>query len=297
MIMARSKLTTTSFLVLLPTWAVVIFLFVGTIIWSIILSFTSSRMFPVYKFVGLDQYHKLFGTDRWITSLQNITILAVLFLTGTLVIGFVMAAAIDRQIRYENAFRTIFLFPYSMSFVVTGLIWQWLMNPTLGIQAFAHGLGLTWFRFDWPVHGSTAIFAVLLAIIWHSSGLVMILMLAGLRGIDQEQWKAAQIDGIPVWRTYLSIILPQLGPSVATALTLMSMGVIRTFDVVVALTNGGPGNSSDVPAKFIMDNLFDRQNIGLGTAGSTIMLMVVAAIGVPLLYLRSHRARLARAAL
>lgn len=278
-------------LTLLPTWAVVVFLFVGTMIWSIVLSFTSSHLFPTYEFVGFQQYAELFHTERWIIAIKNLVILATLFITGSLVIGFILAAAIDRSVRFEDTFRTVFLFPYAMSYVVVGLVWQWLLNPDLGIQNVIHKLGFTGINFDWTTRTDMAIYAIVIAALWHSAGLVMILMLAGLRGIDQEQWRAARIDGIPIWRTYLFVVLPQLGGSVATAITLLSMGVIRTYDIVVALTNGGPGNASDVPAKFIMDNLFGRQNIGLATAGSTIMLLVVASIAAPIYYSRHLAAK------
>ena len=285
-----------AFLTLVPTWIVVLVVYVGTMIWSIQLSFTSSRMLPTANYVGFDQYRRLFATARWIVSLQNLVIFGVLFIAGCIVIGTLLAITLDRKVRFENAFRTIFLYPYAMSFIVTGLVWQWLMNPELGIQTTMRALGWTSFSFDWVVDRNLAIYAVVLSGLWQSSGLVMVLMLAGLRGVDGEIWRAARVDGIPTWRIYVSIVLPQLGPSLATAVTLLAMGVVKTYDLVVALTNGGPGSASEVPAKFIMDNLFGRQNLGLATAASTVMLITVLAILAPYAYAQSMRARRARGA-
>src|SRR5262249_25703166 len=271
---------------LLPTWFTVLVVYIGTMFWSVQISFTGSARVPVATFVGFDQYRILFATERWIVSLENLVLLWCLFILGCLTIGTLLAIALDRKVRFENAFRTIFLYPYAMSFVVTGLVWQWLMNPELGIQATMRGLGWAGFTFDWIVNRHLAIYAVVFAGLWQASGLVMVLMLAGLRGIDSELWRAARVEGIPVWRIYLSIILPQLGPPLMTAATLLAMGVIKTYDLVVALTHGGPGNASEVPAKFIMDNLFGRQNLGLATAASTVMLVTVLAAIAPWAYAR-----------
>jgi len=287
----------TALLSLTPLWAIVVLVYFGTTFWTAQISLTDSHLLPTGHFIGLGQYGRLFATQTWQISIQNLLILLILVVGGCLVLGFLLAAALDRAVRFENSFRTIFLYPYALSFVVTGLVWQWLMNPDLGIQATFHQLGLTWFVFDWTMHRETAIYAVALAGIWQGSGLVMVLMLAGLRGIDQDIWRAARIEGIPVHRIYRSIVLPQLTPTIATAVTILAMGVIKTFDLVIALTNGGPGTSTVVPAKFIMDNLFGRQNLALATAGAMVMLLTVLAVVVPLAYAQNVRAARQRNAL
>jgi glucose/mannose transport system permease protein len=284
----RSK---AALIALIPTWAAVVVVYLGTMVWSVTLSFTNSRLFPSWNFVGFEQYSKLFQTAKWLVSFQNLVIFGVLYVFGCLFVGFLLAAALDRKVRFESAFRTIFLYPYAMSFVVTGLIWQWMMNPTLGVQASVRALGWQSFTFDWIINRDLAIYAVVIAALWQGAGLVMILVLAGMRGIDGEQWRAARIDGIPVWRIYVSIILPQLTPAFAAAGTLLSMGVIKTYDIVVALTNGGPGSATEVPAKFIMDNLFQRQNLGLATAAATVLLLTVLIIVAPFRYAQYIRAR------
>ncbi|MEK8032928.1 sugar ABC transporter permease [Ideonella sp. DXS29W] len=274
---------------LLPMAATVLLAYIGTMAWSVKVSFTSSRTLPVDNYVGLMQYAKLFDNERWTLSLQNMALFGVLFIVGCMVLGFALAVFIDQKVKGEAVLRTVFLYPYAVSFVATGLVWQWMLNPELGIQSAVRSLGFEGFTLDWIVQQDAVMYAIALAAVWQGSGLVMALLLAGLRGIDDSLWKAARIDGIPPWRVYLSIVLPMLGPSIGTAVVLLSVGVIKVFDVVVAMTQGGPGLASEVPAKFIMDNLFGRANIGLASAASTVLLITVLALVAPWLYAR-HRA-------
>ncbi|WP_062207563.1 carbohydrate ABC transporter permease [Aureimonas sp. AU12] len=276
-------------LALLPAVLVVLVAYVGTMLWTIWISFTSSRLLPVNDFVGWEQYARLFSDARWLLSVQNMVVFGLIFIAGCLVLGFLLAVAIDQRVRGEDGLRTIFLYPHAMSFIVTGLIWQWMMNPALGIQHSVRELGWTSFSFDWIVQRDMAIYAVVIAGIWHSSGLVMALMLAGLRGIDEDLWKAARIDGIAPWRVYLSIILPMLRPVIITSVVLLSIAVVKVYDLVVALTDGGPGTATIVPAKFVMDYLFARQNIGLATAASSVMLVTVLAVLAPWIYAEYFR--------
>lgn len=281
----------TLYTALLPLAATVLLAYIGTVGWSVWISFTGSRTLPTGRFVGLAQYERLFETERWIVSLHNVAVFGVLFILACLVIGFLLAVFIDQKVAGEGALRTIFLYPYAMSFVATGLVWQWMLNPELGLQSTMRGLGWEGFTFDWIVSQDKVIYAVVIAAVWQASGLVMALMLAGLRGIDDSLWKAARIDGIPRWRVYLSIVLPMLWPAVATAIVLLAVGVVKVYDVVVAMTQGGPGTASEVPAKFIMDHLFTRANIGLASAASTVLLLTVLALLAPYLYARSRAAR------
>jgi glucose/mannose transport system permease protein len=276
---------------LIPMALTVVLAYVGTVLWSVRVSFSSAKTFARDDFVGLMQYERLFDTERWIVSLHNVTLFGALFVTACLVIGFLLAVFIDQRVRLEDAFRTIFLYPYAMSFVATGLIWQWMLNPELGIQASVRKLGFESFTFDWIVTQDKVVYAIVLAAVWQASGLVMAILLAGLRGIDEELWSAARIEGVPRWRYYASIVLPQLGPSFGTAFVLLSVSVVKVYDAVVAMTQGGPGDASEVPAKFIMDYLFTRANIGLASAASTVMLLTVLALLAPWWYLRSHAAR------
>ncbi|GAL34115.1 putative permease component of ABC transporter [Vibrio maritimus] len=268
----------------LPMALTVMIAYMGTMVWSVRLSFSSSRMLPKNDFVGFAQYERLFSTSRWIVSLENLLIIAFLFLAICFVLGFLLSVFIDQKIKAESFFRTVFLFPYAMSFIVTGLVWQWIFNPQLGIQNTMQSLGWESFTFDWIVDPNMVLYTVVIAAVWQGAGLVMALLLAGLRGIDDDLWKATKIDGIPTWRVYISIILPMLRPMIITTVVLLSISIIKMYDVVVAMTGGGPGVASEVPAKFIMDNLFERANIGLATAASTVMLTTVLCLITPFIY-------------
>lgn len=289
--MARSarpkRLNLALHMALLPLAITALLAYVGSVIWSIRISLSSSKLFPRDDWVGLDQFQRLFETDRWIVSLQHMGVLAVVYILGVLVLGTLMAIFIDQQVKAESWFRTIFLYPYAMSFVVTGLIWQWLFNPTLGLQNAFRLMGWESFTLDWTVRSDMVLYAIGLAMVWQGSGTTMAILLAALRGVDEEQWKAARLEGVSKPRYYLSVVLPQLGPAYATAFVLLAVALVRTFDVVAVMTSGGPGDASEVPAKFIIDHLFGRNNIGLASAASVVMLITVFTVLAPLLYWRS----------
>ena len=278
----------TTWTALLPMATTVLVAYLGTVLWSLKVSLSNSRTFPSDEFVGLVQYERLFDNDRWMLSLQNLALYGVLFIVACMVIGFLLAVFIDQKVMGEGALRTIFLYPYAMSFVATGLVWQWVLNPGNGLQQAVRQMGYEDFTFDWIIDQDKVMYTIVIATVWQASGLVMAMLLAGLRGIDEEIWKAARIDGIPTWRVYVSIVLPMLGPSVATVFVLLSTAVIKLFDAVAAMTQGGPGTASEVPAKFIMDHLFGRANIALASAGSIVLLLTVLILLAPLLYARSR---------
>ncbi|MQA18865.1 carbohydrate ABC transporter permease [Rugamonas rivuli] len=286
----RQSVSFAAYVAMIPMALTVLLAYLGTMLWTARVSVSSSRTFPASDFVGASQYIRLFNNERWLLSLQNVAVYGVLFIAACLIIGFLLAVFIDQKVMAEGALRTIFLYPYAMSFVATGLIWQWILNPELGIQEVLHKLGFADAKFDWIVDQDMAIYTIVIATVWQASGLVMALMLSGLRGVDEELWKAARIDGIPRWRVYVSIVLPMLGPSVSTAFVLLFVMVVKVFDSVVAMTQGGPGTASEVPAKFIMDYLFGRANIGLASAASIVLLTTVLAIVAPLYYVRNRRA-------
>jgi glucose/mannose transport system permease protein len=273
---------------LLPMASTVLVAYLGTVLWSLRVSFTNSRTFPSDEYVGLAQYQRLFDNDRWLLSLQNLALYGVLFIAACMVLGFLLAVFIDQKVMGEGALRTVFLYPYAMSFVATGLVWQWMLNPGNGIQQAVRQMGFADFTFDWIIDQDMVIYTIVIATVWQASGLVMAMMLAGLRGIDEEIWKATRIDGIPTWRVYVSIVLPMLGPSVATVFVLLFTAVVKVFDSVVSMTQGGPGTASEVPAKFIMEHLFSRANIALASAGSIVLLLTVLILVVPFMLVRNR---------
>ena len=264
--------------------ALVVFVVCTT--WTIYHSFTKSRLLPApKKWVGLDNYDRLWSESRWLISIENLAIYGVCSLVLSLVIGFILAALLDRKIRFENTIRTIILYPFALSFVVTGLVWQWLWNPDLGIQNVIRELGWTSFAFDPLNNANIVIYGILIAGVWQGSGFVMVLMLAGLRGIDEDVWKASRVEGIPTWKTYIFIVIPMMRPVFVTALVIISAGIIKVYDLVVAQTSGGPGIASEVPAKYVIDKMFGSQNLGLGFAASTMMLLSVLVVLIPWAYL------------
>jgi len=220
-----------------------------------------------------------------LVSIENLAIYGIFSLIFTLVIGFALAALLDRKIRGESVFRTIFLYPFALSYIVTGLAWQWILNPDLGLQNVIRDIGWTSFEFN-PLHSSdTVMYGVLIAGLWQGTGLIMVIMLAGLRGIDDDIWKAARVDGIGTIKTYIKVIIPMMRPVFITALVLITSGIIKLYDLVVALTNGGPGLASEVPAKYVINYMFQAQNLGQGFAASTMMLVSVVIILIPWAYL------------
>jgi len=262
----------------------------GLMIWNGVLSVTNSRMLPNYdEFVGLEQYVRLWDMARWHVALKNLVLFSLLYVGGSMLLGLLLAVFLDQKIRFDGVLRTIYLYPMALSFIVTGTAWKWILNPSLGLEKLMHDLGWTSFGFDWLVQSDTAIYCVVIAGIWQSTGFAMALFLAGLRGIDDNIIKAAQIDGASLPRIYWRIILPMLRPVVFSTILVLSHLAIKAFDLVMALTAGGPGYASDLPATFMYTMSFTRGQIGLGAASATMMLATVAAIVVPYLYSELHR--------
>ena len=270
----------------IPMILTALVIFIGCTIWTIYHSFTKSRLLPSPdKWIGLDNYERLWSENRWIVSIENLAIYGICSLILSLVIGFCLAALLDRKIRFENTIRTIILYPFALSFVVTGLVWQWILNPELGLQNVVRNLGFENFTFDPINNAEIVIFGILIAGIWQGSGFVMVLLLAGMRGIDEDIWKASRVEGIPTWKTYIFIVIPMMRPVFVTALVIISAGIIKVYDLVVAQTSGGPGIASEVPAKYVIDKMFQSQNLGLGFAASTMMLLSVLVVLIPWAYL------------
>jgi glucose/mannose transport system permease protein len=222
--------------------------------------------------------------DRWWVALKNLGIFSLLYVGGSMLIGMLLAIFLDQKVRGEGALRIVYLYPMALSFIVTGTAWKWILNPSLGLEKLMHDLGWSSFHFDWLVQSDLAIYCVVIAGVWQSAGFAMALFLAGLRGIDDSIIKAAQIDGASMPRIYWRILLPILRPVVFSTVLVLAHLSIKSFDLVMALTNGGPGYATDVPATFMYVMSFTRGQIGLGAASATMMLATVAAIVVPYLY-------------
>ena len=278
-------------IVLGPTLLVALVFVYGFILWTAWLSFTESRLLPRYDFAGAVQYFALFANERWWTALKNLAIFGTLFIAVCLFLGLLLAILLDQRIRAEGFLRSIYLYPMALSFIVTGTAWKWILNPGLGLQHLLRQWGFENFTFEWIVTPGMSIYTVVIAGAWQSSGFVMALFLAGLRGIDESIIKAAQVDGAGAVRIYTSIIIPSLRPVFFSSLIILAHIAIKSFDLVMALTGGGPGFSSDLPATFMYTFAFNRNQIGLGAASAMMMLLTVVAILVPLMYSETRRHR------
>ncbi|SLN53468.1 Lactose transport system permease protein LacF [Pseudoruegeria aquimaris] len=271
-------------LVLSPSLAMVLVFVYGFIIFSVYLSFTDSRLLPSFGWVGWENYSKLWRLSHWEISLRNMGVFAALYISICTVLGLGLAIFLDQKIRAEGMIRTIYLYPMALSFIVTGTAWKWFLDPGIGLENVLQTWGWESFRFDWIKNRDYAIYTVVLAAVWQTSGFVMAMFLAGLRGIDNEILKAAQMDGASNWNLYRRIIIPQLRPAFLSAFVILSHLAIKTFDLVIALTGGGPGRATELPATFMYSYTFSRNQMGIGAASATIMLMTIAAIMIPYLY-------------
>jgi glucose/mannose transport system permease protein len=271
-------------LVVAPSFVVGLAFVYGLMAWNGYLSVSASRILPNYEFVGLEQYVRLWESERFRVALTNMGIFGGLFIGGAMALGLLLAILLDQKIRAEGVLRTIYLYPMALSFIVTGTAWKWILNPGLGLEATVRRWGWESFSFDWLIDPDKAIYCIVIAGVWQSAGFVMALFLAGLRGIDDSIIKAAQIDGASLPRIYWRIVLPSLRPVFFSTLMIVSHLAIKSFDLVMALTAGGPGFSTDLPATFMYAMAFTRGQIGQGAAAATVMLATIAAIVVPYLY-------------
>ncbi len=278
-------------ILLAPSFLAVLVFVYGFIAWTAWVSMTRSRLLPKYDIEGFIQYERLFAAPRWDTAMDNLFIFGVLFILISMILGLLLAILLDQRIRLEGALRTIYLYPMALSMIVTGTSWRWIMNPGLGIEAMVRGWGFENFSFDWVIDPDKAIFAVVVAAIWQASGFVMALFLAGLRSVDEEIIKAARVDGIPTWRIYIAIVIPSMAPIFLSAFIILAHLAIKSFDLVIALTGGGPGYATDLPATYMYAMAFSRGDIGQAASSAMVMMAVVFAIVVPYLYseLRTKR--------
>jgi glucose/mannose transport system permease protein len=272
-------------LVLAPTFAVAMIFIYGFILWTVWISFTNSKILPNYKLAGFVQYIALFlQSPRWWVAIKNLFIFSALFIFFCILVGLLLAILLDQRIRGEGFFRTIYLYPMALSFIVTGAIWKWILNPNLGIERLVRLMGFSDFTFRWLVDPKMAIYTIVIAAVWQSTGFVMALFLAGLRGIDDAMVQAAQVDGATLPRIYRSIIIPMMRPVFLSSVIILSHIAIKSFDLVMVLTQGGPGIATDMPATFMYAFAFRYDRLALGAASAVAMYLVVMAFIIPYLY-------------
>ncbi|MBX8826426.1 sugar ABC transporter permease [Ochrobactrum sp. SFR4] len=271
-------------LVLAPSFFIILIFVYGFIAYTGLLSLTDSKMLPSYNFVGLENYSKLWALPHWWRAISNLAIFASLYIIICSVIGLFLAIMLDQKIRGEGFLRPIYLYPMALSFIVTGTAWKWFLDPGIGLEHTMQVWGWESFQFNWIKDRNYAIYCVVIAAVWQSSGFIMAMFLAGLRGVDNEIIKAAQIDGASTFTTYRRIIIPMMRPVFLSAFVVLAHLAIKAYDLVVALTGGGPGQATEVPATFMYSYTFTRNQMGIGASSAIIMLAMIFSIIIPYLY-------------
>ena len=277
--------------VLAPSFILVLIFVYGFNLWTLFLSFTNSKAFATTHLVGLLNYQRLwewtFESDppsNWHTALVNMVIFGGLYVGFCLAIGLGLAILLDQKIRGEGILRPIYLYPLALSFIVTGTAWKLFLDPRIGLEKAVHDWGWASFHFDWVVNPPKMIYCVAIAGIWQSSGFVMAMFLAGLRGVDAEIVKAAQIDGASTYATYRRIIIPMMRPVFLSAIIILTHLAIKSYDLVLSVTGKNPGGAAELPSTFMYSFTFTRNQMAVGSTSAIIMLATIAAIMVPYLY-------------
>ena len=258
----------------------------GFIAFTIYLSFTTSTLMPQFELADEIPYNRLFRLSNFALAAKNLGVFSVLYVGLSLLLGMLMAILIDQKIRGETVFRSIFLYPMALSFIVTGTAWKWILDPSIGFERTVRALGYPDFVFDWIKDGDMAIYCVVISAVWQTSGFVMALFLAGLRGVDTEVMNAARVDGAKGWRMYWRIVIPQLGPRFISSFVILAHMAIKSYDLVIALTGGGPGRATWLPSVFVYQYTFTRNEMALGAASAVMMLLAIAVVVVP--YIRGE---------
>ena len=273
-----------AFFVLLPSIIAVGIFIYGFITWTFYISVVDWKSStPDFTFVGLKNWIRMFNDRRFQMDMRNLLFYAIGFMSQCIIIGFILATLLDQKIKGEAIFRTLFIFPFAVSGIVTGVAWQWLMQPATGINLLFANIGLEWLRPNWYADLKYGIWAVSIAAAWQFTGYVMALYLAGLRGIPNELREAAAIDGAGTVAIYRFIIIPLLMPVTFTAFVLTGMNSIRVFDLVSALGAPGPGNSIDSLALNMFQTTFGAYRFSLGAAIGSLMMILAIFLVVPYL--------------
>jgi len=284
-----------------------------------------NKLLPDFTLVGLSNYLVLFAHPRFQIDVRNSVVFTALFLTGCVGIGFLLAVLLDQRVKGENIFRSIYLFPMAISFIVTGVVWRWLLNPgslemgSTGVNLLFDRVGLGFLKWGWftdptvlhirPDNGlgiflqgiglgalttdkfgiPVAIISLVIAATWQMSGYVMAMYLAGLHGIPEELREAARVDGASEWQILWHVLWPLLRPITLGAVIILGHISLKIYDLVVAMTGPGIGFSTDVPAYFMWETTFHSNRFAQGASIATIMLIMVAILIIPYLVYSTRR--------
>jgi glucose/mannose transport system permease protein len=300
----RSDRTVAVLLVAPSIVAVGIFVY-GFIGWTGYVSLSRwSGLLPDYHFVGADNYERLKDRPRFQADIRNTIVFTGLFLLSASVLGFLAAAMLDQKIKAEAFFRGVFLFPMAVSFIVTGIAWSWLFNPSSGVNLLSQKLG-----YDGPVPAwstdanillgfdlgrieagiPVALLPVVVAATWQLAGFTMAMYLAGIRGVPEELREAARVDGANEWQVYRRVVLPLLRPITLGVVVILGHISLKIFDLTVAMTGSGPNFTADMPAFYMFETTFRGNHFAEGAAIAMVLLFLVATLVIPYLYFSLRR--------
>ncbi|MEE8592180.1 MAG: sugar ABC transporter permease [Spirochaetia bacterium] len=272
--------------VLFPAVLISLIFVYGFILFTIYLSFTGSTLLPSFDWVGIQNYVRLFKLQNWHTAMKNMLIFGVLYIGIAALVGLLLAILIDITKFSERVFRPIFLYPMAISFIVTGTAWKWFLDPGIGLEHVMHMWGWASFHFTWIKNADFAIYTIVIAAVWQVTGFVMVIFIAGLRAIPHSTIESAVVDGASTFKLYTRVIVPQLNASFLSVFVILGHMAIKSYDLVIALTGGGPGRATELPSTFMYSYTFGRNQMGIGAGSAVIMLIAIGIIIVP--YIRSH---------
>ena len=300
----RQKEQWLAFLLVLPSFLAVAIFVYGFIGWTGAVSFTEwNTLVPNWSWAGLKNYLYLFNDLRFQADLRNTLVFTVFFILLSAGLGLLLAVLLDRRIRAEGWFRNIFIFPMALSFIVTGVVWQWIFNPSTGINLLLKEWGLErlpqWYVDTRVIPGvewgqisfgiPLALIAVVIAAVWQLSGFAMAMYLAGLRAIPEEIREAARVDGANVWQVFRKVILPQLRPITLSVIIILGHISLKIFDLIYAMTGPGAMFVTDMPGVYMFETTFRGNHYAQGAAIAVIMLILVCALIIPYLWSNLRR--------
>lgn len=275
-------------LFVLPSLVLVGYFVYVALAWNVIASLSDwEGVIPSYNLVGFEHYADLFQDPVFWISLRNVSLLFLIFVPGALLVGLSLAILLDLKVRAEGAFRTIYLLPFALSFVVTGTVWAWMYSPRVGvINSILRQAGLGFLAGRWTTDPSVAMYYVILALMWQFAGYTMLIFLAGMRSVPESQIAAAKVSGASAFKLYRHVIIPQLKYPVFLAFTLLTVVAIKTFDLIFVMTGGGPaGYATYVLSLMMYEEAFAFSKFAYGAAIGNLLFLLAMVVVIPYLYL------------
>lgn len=283
----------------LPFWlpaALLVGLFVyGAIGWNFLISLTdwSGLGQPDYSNLSFETYRIMLEDANFIAATRNTFVLLIVFTAIALVLGLLMAILVDQGIRFENTFRTIYLLPFSLSFVVTAIFWSWMYNVSSGgINVTLRTLGLDFLAMNWLGDPRFRLASIIFALMWQFSGYCLIVYLAGLRSIPDEHYEAAKVDGASTVRMYWRVIVPQLRAATMSAAVVLMVFALKAFDFIYVMFGTNPGRSADILAVMMYREAFSATNWAYGSAIAIVLFVMALGVITPYLYMQYRRGEL-----